>query len=232
MNTLRTLCTVLMTLGLAVASAATLRAADPATTAAATTAPTTQQSEELLGGLRKKLEAVTSVQADFVQEKKLSIFARTLVIRGRFAVERPKRLVWHVSEPVKYSISVEGDVVRFWDEDTNHVQEIHIGPKHDFRAVFEQFQGWFQGDYHTLSDSYDVKVLTADPITIRFQPSATSPMVKIIQFVEATFQADKAYLQSIAIHEGGGDTTTIRFTNTKLNAAIPPEIWEIPPHAR
>lgn len=210
--------------------AGALYASEPATRPSTALPP--GQSEELLRSLRQKLEAVTSVQADFVQEKNLSIFARTLIIRGHFAVDRPKKLIWHVAEPVKYSIRVEGDEVRFWDEDTDHVQTIRIGPNHSFRAAFEQFQGWFLGDYRTLENSYDVTVESADPITVSFQPRVNSPMAKIIKRVEATFQSDKAYLQSIVIREGGGDTTTIRFTNTRLNQPISPEIWEIPPHAR
>lgn len=214
--------------------AGVLRAAEPAAAPATrpTTAPSPQQAEEMLKDLRQKLSTVTSVQADFVQEKNLSIFAHTLVIRGRFAVDRPKRLIWHVADPVKYSIRVEGDEVRFWDEDTDHVQSIRIGPNHSFRAAFEQFQGWFLGDYRSLTDSYDVTVLRADPIAVSFEPRSNSPMAKIIKRVEATFQTDNAYLQSIVIHEGSGDTTTIRFLNTRLNQPIPAEIWEIPPHAR
>ena len=92
-------------------------------------------------------------------------------------MERPKRLVWHVTDPVKYSIGVEGDEVRFWDEDTDHVQSIRIGPNHSFRAAFEQFQGWFLGDYRTLDAAYDVTVEQVDPIVVSFQPRAFSAAV-------------------------------------------------------
>ena len=191
--------------------------------------PTTRESEQLLKDLRQRLEGIKTVQADFVQEKDLKVFKHTLVIRGQFAVERPKRLVWHVLDPVKYSISVVGDDVRYWDEDTNKVNTIHIGPSHSFRAVFEQFQGWFLGDYRSLEESYVVVVEEKDPLTVRFGPKSNSPMAKMIKGVSVVFKAESAYLDSLTIFEGSGDTTSIRFLNTKTNQPIPDSIWEIPP---
>ena len=188
-----------------------------------------KEAEQLLKDLRQRLEGIKTVQADFVQEKNLKVFQHTLVIRGKFAVERPKRLIWHVTDPVKYSISVAGDDVRFWDEDTNKVNTIHIGPSHNFRAVFEQFQGWFLGDYRSLEESYAVVVEEKDPLTVSFGPKANSPMAKMIKGVTVVFKAESAYLDSLTINEGSGDATHIRFLNTKVNQPIANEIWEIPP---
>ena len=178
------------------------------------------------------METAKTVQGDFVQEKTLSVLKHTLTIKGRFAVERPRRLVWHVAEPVKYSIRVENEDVQFWDEDTNRVDRIHIGADHNFRAVFEQFQGWFLGNYAKIEQSYDVSVQSTEPLVVSFQPKAGSPMVQMLKRVVVTFQADHLYLASLVIEEGGGDTTTIHFNNIQINKAVPDSTWEIPPHGK
>jgi outer membrane lipoprotein carrier protein len=211
-----------------------VRAADPASTPATRPAAalTPEQSADLLKGVRAKMETAKTVQGEFVQEKNLSMLKHTLIIKGHFAVERPRRLVWHVVEPVKYSIRVENEDVQFWDEDTNRVDSIHIGANHSFRAAFEQFQGWFLGNYATLEQSYDVTVQSVEPLVVSFQPKAGSPMAQMIKRVEVTFQADHLYLASLVIQEGGGDTTTIRFDNIQINKPVPDRAWEIPPQGK
>jgi outer membrane lipoprotein-sorting protein len=234
---LTTCSTVVLLTALAAVDGASTRPTGSATSSPASAPASTQpaippaEAEPILKDLRAKLETVKTIQANFVQEKDLAVFKHKLVIRGHFAVERPKRLAWHVASPVKYSVSVSGDDVRFWDEDTNKPQTITIGPKHSFRAAFEQFQGWFIGDYRSLEDSYDVVLQSKDPLVVHFAPKPTSPMVKIIKGVEVTFRADRLALESFVFHEGGGDTTTIRFTDTQINKPVPESVWEVPPES-
>jgi hypothetical protein len=140
--------------------------------------------------------------------------------------------VWHVAEPVKYSLRVAGDDVTFWDEDTDKPQTITIGTNHSFRAAFEQFQGWFLGNYSSLEESYAVVLQSKEPLVVRFAPKAGSPMEKIIKEVEVTFRTDHLAVESFVFREGGGDTTTIHFTNIVVNGPVPETAWEVPPHGR
>jgi len=199
----------------------------------ATSAPTTRASDEVLSRIQRQLASVKTVQSDFIQEKKLTVFNRTMTIRGQLALQRPTRLLWTVSDPVKYAIRVEGDEVCQWDEDTNRVQVIHIGGDPTFRAIFEQFQAWFMGNYSSVSQSYDVVVQSdRPPVSLSFTPKPGSAMAKIVQGVDLTFGSEESYISTLVVHEAGGDTTNIRFLNTQLNQPIKDEAWEIPPRAR
>lgn len=194
--------------------------------------PVTPSTKDFLTKLQTHLQSVKTVQADFEQKKKLAIFNRTMVIRGTMALDRPQRMIWHVREPVRYSILMEGDTVRQWDEDTNRVVTLQVGDKPMLKAVFAQFRAWFLGDYHALAQAYDVVIVDRDPPCLRFSPKPESAMAEMVKQVQITISKDRLSIETIVIEEKGDDTTTIRFLNTRLNQPIQEEVWEIPPHGR
>jgi outer membrane lipoprotein-sorting protein len=186
-------------------------------------------SHELLEGVQKKLLTVTSIQADFTQQKRLTVMKHTLNIRGTFAMQKPDKFVWSVQEPVRYAIRVEGDEIRQWDEDTNKVQVIHAGGDPTFKAITDQIQSWFLGDYKSLEQSYDVFQLGEKPLSLRFAPRGESMVSKLIKNIEVTFDEKGLQIDKMVIHETSGDLTTINYSNVHLNEPINADTWEIPP---
>jgi outer membrane lipoprotein-sorting protein len=194
--------------------------------------PTTRASMDVIAHIQKQLHGITSVESDFVEHKNLAMLNHTLTISGHIGLAKPDRLIWIVREPVKYAIRIEGDEVRQWDEDTNHVDVIHLGGDPTFRAVSEQIQAWFLGDYKVLGDSYDVYLTQAQPVALAFIPNVQSMVSKLIKRIDVTFNPDETYIDTMVLRETGGDVTTIHFINTRVNQPIPEGAWEMPPNER
>jgi outer membrane lipoprotein carrier protein len=213
-------------LGLAALSALAVSTTQPAVSPPAAT----RISPELIQGLQNKLKDVNTVEADFVERKNLAMLDHTLTIRGHFALQKPDKFIWIVHEPVQYAIRLEGDEVRQWDEDTNHVDVIHLGGDPTFKAISEQMQAWFLGNYGALSKDYGVDVLSDNPLSLRFAPQSDSMVAKVMQQIILTFAPDERYIQKMVISEAGGDTTTLEFVHTQLNQPIKDEIWRMPPN--
>lgn len=188
-------------------------------------------SMQIIQGVQQHLKGITSVEADFVETKKLAMLDHTLTISGHMALEKPDRLIWIVRDPVKYAIRIIGDEVSQWDEDTNKVDVVHLGGDPTFKAITQQMQAWFLGDYKALGDSYDVYVNSNQPLSLGFIPSGTTMLSKLIKRIDLTFSADENYIQTMAISETGGDVTTLTFSATRVNQPISDQIWEMPPHA-
>ncbi len=201
-----------------------------------TTAPATQParpaSPELLERVQKDLQTVNTVEADFVQEKNLAMLNHKLIIKGHFALEKPDHVVWIVREPVKYAISVKGDLVKQWDEDANTVQVIHLGGDPTFKAISEQINAWFMGDYKALAAGYDVTVISDTPLTLGFSPKADSMVAKMLGQISIAFGKEGKYIDTMVIRETSGSVTTLHYIDPKINEPVKKEIWEIPPHDR
>jgi outer membrane lipoprotein-sorting protein len=198
------------------------------------TAPSaaSRPSAEMMDQLQNDLHSVNTVEADFVEEKRLALLDHTITIRGHFAVQKPDRLVWIVHEPVKYAVSIQGETVRQWDEDTNRVQVIHLGSDPTFKAVSEQLSAWFMGNYKILTDTYDVSVAREKPLSLVFTPKPDSMGAKFLQRVTVSFADDDRYINDMVIVESGGSVTTLKYLNTQINKPIADDTWEIPPHDR
>jgi outer membrane lipoprotein-sorting protein len=198
------------------------------------TAPTTQSAEtlaprELLAHIQKQLRTVEAMQADFIQQKRLAMLKHTLTIRGQFAMQKPNKVIWIVNEPTKYAIRVDGDEITQWDEDTNKVQVIHVGGDPTFKAITEQIQAWFLGDYKVLEQSYDVYLLSDKPLSLRFAPKAGTMVSKLVKNIEVTFGNDELQIDKMIVNETSGDSTTLNYSNVRLNQPIDNKTWEIPP---
>jgi outer membrane lipoprotein-sorting protein len=193
---------------------------------------TTRISIEMLRRIQAHLGKVRTVEADFVQEKNLAMLSHTLVIRGHFALQKPDRLIWITRQPVRYAIRIEGEEVQQWDEDTNRVEIAHLGGDPTFKAVSEQIQAWFLGNYEALAKSYDVDVLSENPLELGFTPSGDSMVAKMLKHVEITFSKDEQYIGRIAVDEVDGDTTTLQFINPRVNEPVSDEVWRMPPNER
>jgi len=194
--------------------------------------PATRASIDVIEGVQNHLKFITSVQADFVEKKNLAMLDHTLTISGHMALEKPDRMIWVVSRPVGYAIRIRGDEVSQWDEDTNHVDVIHLGGDPTFKAVSEQMQAWFLGNYKVLGDSYDAFLTAKQPLSLRFVPRGDTMVAKMLKDVEVTFSSDERYISTMVVREAGGDTTTLSFNQTRVNEPVAAETWEMPPHDR
>jgi len=192
----------------------------------------TRVSPELVKHIQHQLQGVTTVEADFIELKNLAVLNHTLIIRGHMALEKPGRFIWIVSEPVRYAIRLEDDEVRQWDEDTDRVDVIRLGGDPTYKAISEQMQAWFLGNYGALAKDYEVDVLSENPLSLRFSPQADSVVAKFMQQIVLTFAPDQRYIEKMVVNETGGDTTTLEFVHTQLNQPVKDDIWRMPPNER
>lgn len=199
---------------------------------APSTQPSTRASMAVINHLQSQLRGIATVESDFVEEKNLAMLNHTLKIEGHIALEKPDRLIWIVDKPVRYAVRIVGDEVRQWDEDTNRVDVIHLGGDPAFKAISQQIQAWFLGNYKELGDSYDVYLDRDQPLSLTFVPRGDSMVTKLLSGVDLTFNTEETYIDTMVVREAGGDTTTIRFVNSRVNQPIKRETWEMPPNER
>ncbi|NVN91085.1 MAG: outer membrane lipoprotein carrier protein LolA [Desulfuromonadales bacterium] len=182
---------------------------------------------QFLRELGKKASSFTTLKTEFTQEKKMAMFKEKLVLKGRIYLQKPNRVAWHVDAPLRYSVLITDKVIRQWDEETNKVQEISLAKNPIFQNVLSQLTVWFSGEYGSLLDVNDVRVVKRDPLVMEFVPKSNNMSSKVIKAITITFREDQKYLQQIRIQELSGDVTTLRFLNTIMNAPLDSRSFEV-----
>jgi outer membrane lipoprotein-sorting protein len=191
---------------------------------------TTSQPGDLsafLLSIGKKASNFKTLKTEFTQEKKMALFKDKLIMKGRIFLEKPNKIAWHVDSPVRYSVLITDKFIRQWDEDTNKVQEISLAKNPIFQNVLSQLTVWFSGEYGSLLDTNDVRVIKRDPLVIEFIPRDNNVSKKVIKSITITFRDDQNYLQQLRIQEIRGDVTTINFINTILNTPLNSNSFEV-----
>lgn len=198
-------------------------AAEPAKSAPAQPA----DMPAFLRAVGKKASNFRTLKTEFIQEKKMVMFKDKLVLKGRIFLEKPNKIAWHVDAPVRYSVLITDKLIRQWDEDTNKVQEISLKSNPVFQVVLGQLTVWFSGEYGTLLDTNEIRVIKREPLVIEFTPRDSNVSKKVIKNITLTFRDDQSYLQQLKIQEKSGDVTTIVFKGTVLNAPLDSKSFEV-----
>jgi outer membrane lipoprotein-sorting protein len=192
-------------------------------------APEPADLSVLLNSIGKKVSDFKTLKTDFTQEKEMAMFKEKLVLKGRIYLRKPNKVAWHVDKPLRYSILITDKIIRQWDEDTDQVQELSLTKNPFFQNVIKQLTVWFSGEYGSLLETNDVRLVKRSPLVLEFSPRANNDARKVLKNITITFREDETYLQQIRMQELSGDVTTITFTNTLLNAPLDSGSFEVHP---
>ena len=183
--------------------------------------------EEVLERLEDRVSGIQTLKADFEQQKFLAVLDQPLVLRGTIFMEKPDLFSWIVREPLRYSMVIDGEVVRQWDEDTQRVEKISLSKNPVFKMAIQQLRDWLSGAYKSMLGQYEVTLLDQDPIALEFIPRDAALAHEVIDRVTVEFDRGERYIWRIHILEKQGDRTLITFVNTLLNAPIAPTAWKV-----
>jgi outer membrane lipoprotein-sorting protein len=205
----------------------------PTTSPATSPAPTqlsAQETLQVLKTIQQKLGNVQSLQANFTEEKIIiGMFKSKLVLTGHYALQKPGSVIWVVDKPVRYAVRVIGSEVRQWDEDSKKVQTIDLGGDPTFKAISQQLQAWFLGDFDKLKGDFDAQVASQNPLTIQFKPKPGSMTASLMASIDVVFNKDVTNIDTMVIREADGNVSTIHSTDVRLNQPLGADVWEIPP---
>lgn len=184
------------------------------------------QSGELtafLAEIQAASDQVRSFSSEFVQERRLALFAEPVFFKGSLTVVRPDRLRWEFTAPVPSVLIFNGERgIRCNDK----APPVHfdLGADPIMKTVAEQLWLWLGGDYSRLNASYDMA--KSGPSALRITPN-DKRLSEFISAITITFDKTSRQPEKVEIADPGGDTTILSFQAYVLNTETPDVLFSL-----
>lgn len=164
-------------------------------------------------------KGIRTVQARFVQRKRLRLFKTDITTKGRLSFQRPDKLRWETLPPDASVLLVLGKRAELRIPG-DRPRVIDLGRNRTMGALVEQLLVWLGARPATdLKRWYRVKVADKQGTTTLDLSPKDAALRKRLERIEVTFGADLA-IKTVRVHQRRGDATTIEFSAVKRNAKL------------
>lgn len=164
-----------------------------------------------------------TLQNDFVQTKKMDFLNKDIVTSGKMAFQTPNLLSWSYTKPYQYSIVFKNN--KMYINDQGKKSSVDAKSKM-FEKINKLIVGSASGNLFTDPEFNVTYFKSATHSIAKFVPKSAQ-LLKYVKQVEIQFPAGKTTASKVIMLEASGDTTTIDFKNTKVNAAVPASVFSI-----
>jgi outer membrane lipoprotein-sorting protein len=171
--------------------------------------------------IRSNSGQLTSVQADFIQEKHLKILARPLLSKGIFIFQAPASLRWQYLEPVQSLLLMTDSKTRKFSQQNGKLIEDRSMSMDAMQIVSQEISQWLAGQFND-SPSFTARLEPGKMITLTPKEEG---LAQLISRIELELSDTPGLMQSVTIYEGEDSFTRIIFSNAVLNQDIAPTVF-------
>lgn len=179
---------------------------------------TETESQTVMAALTETAASMHTLQCRFVQEKISSMLAEPSVAEGTMHFAAPDQLRWEYTSPYAFALVVNGDRIEKVTDGKTEVLDGRSG------RMYQGMVGLIMGSAtgKNLFDTTVFDVMLYDDDT--FWRAEMTPKRRDMKrmFSQLVFRFDKKTngISRVEFKDAGGDVTSIRFEDIKLNGAI------------
>ncbi len=180
--------------------------------------------DRILAELEISAAGIKTLASDFVQEKHLEMFQETLVSTGRFSFAQPDKLRWEMLEPVASGFLLNGSSGKRWHQRAGAAVPFDIDREPGMKLITEQLLAWARVDIVWLVQQYRMTLVSEEPVILKLVPLRPGAE-QFLDYLQISFDAKRRYVETVEVHEPGGDFTCIQFAETELNQPLDPALF-------
>jgi outer membrane lipoprotein-sorting protein len=167
-----------------------------------------------------------TLQADFIQEKQLSILSEKIISKGKFMFHKEKMLRWEYTEPFRYLIILNNGMMYVQDEDKK--SKTDISSNKVFSEINGIILGCVQGNLFNDESKFRPAFFeNSRQYLVKLKPVAKG-LQSYLKEIDIYLDKNEMSVARLVMHEPSGDFTKIDFSGTKINGIIKDDKFIIP----
>ena len=172
-------------------------------------------------GIKSAAATITSVRAEFVQEKHMEILAKPLVSKGVFYFQAPNSLRWEYRSPVQSILLMHDGRTKRYLKRNGAIIEDEGAHLQSMQVVLQDIAQWLNGRFEE-NPAFSASLEPDRKIVLR--PKEKS-LAAIIQRIELILSDRPGIIAAVMIYEGENSYTRFEFKNTILNQPLQDSIF-------
>ena len=179
---------------------------------------TEAESQKVVAELTEAAASMQTLQCRFVQEKTSSMLAEPTVAEGTMHYAAPERMRWEYTKPYAFALVVNGDrIVKVTD---GKAEVVDGKSNRMYQGIVSIIMGSASGKKLFDTSVFDVVLYDEDACWRAEMTPKRRDMKRM--FSQLVFRFDKKTkgISRVEFKEAGGDITSIRFEDIKMNEAI------------
>jgi outer membrane lipoprotein carrier protein len=184
---------------------------------------TEAESQKIVAELTEAAASMQTLQCRFMQEKTSTMLAEPTVAKGTMHYAAPDRLRWEYTSPYAFALVVNGDrIVKVTD---GKAEKLEGNSNRMYQGIVSIIMGSASGKKLFDTSVFDV-MLYDDGAYWRAEMTPKRRDMKRM-FSQLVFRFDKKTngISRVEFKDAGGDVTSIRFEDIKLNEAIGEKVF-------
>jgi outer membrane lipoprotein-sorting protein len=169
--------------------------------------------------IRAAAGKVTTIQADFIQEKHMAILARPVTAEGHFAYKAPGSLRWEYTKPVRSLLLMhEGEAHRYSQTEKGLTEDAAAVQYMDF--VLEEISKWLNGRFDETA-MFEAS-LVSGKVVMTPKDEGMTQFIKRIEMVPAD---QPGVIKEVTIYDDEDSYTRFIFVDPKINVPLSDELF-------
>lgn len=174
----------------------------------------------LVDRVRSEQQAISTLEATFVQVRESSMLAEPIESEGVFSYAAPDRVRWEYVSPDPISMLISGDEMTTWYRDIEQAERVQVG-RHSQRVLKYLGAGSTMDDLlEYFSVSLTLPKDRAQPYKLALAPKFDK-VAKRLQGMSVWIDADLFLPIRLRYVEADGDVTDMRFEDLRINGELP-----------
>ena len=173
-------------------------------------------------GLKTAAGKVTSISAEFTQEKHLRILSKPLVSKGIFYYQAPRSLRWEYRSPVRSILLMHKGTIRRYIEGSSGLTEDSSAGLQAMQSVLQEITRWLKGDF-SGNPMFSAYLKSEGEIVLIPKEKAFASIIKRIELI---LSERPGVIESVTIYEGKDSFTRIEFQNVRVNDQLKDSLFQ------
>ncbi len=182
-----------------------------------------QNADAVISRINAKAATIKTIEADFTQEKDLSILNDKMVSKGKMYYDKGM-LRWEYTSPYSYLFIMNGEKVLLQSSTSTTTGD--VASNRIYRMIARIMVDTITGKSLDGGGDFSVKMETSSKGNV----AVLTPLKREIKsmFKEVRLHFDESdYVSKIELVEGTGDKTVISLSGVKYNAPVSASLFEV-----